>query len=114
MAVVNFSLDTNTKQVALTINGIIVSATDIMMEKYVFDGEEVLRFHYTIENVDANGMLERRQFYLPSPEELASVSHSGLNKDGFASRILHNDEKAKADIINFLQQGRNIKSSSSE
>jgi len=104
MAIVNVSLDTSNRQVVLTVNGVLVSATDIFIEKYIYDGEEFVRFSYTIENVDANGMKERRQFYLPSPEEVATEAHTGLNEEGFASKILHDDEKAKADVIEFFQR----------
>lgn len=104
MAIVNVSLDTGTRQLVLTINGTLVSVSDVCIEKYSWDGEESLRFSYTIESTDANGMRERRQFYLPSPEELATVAHAGLNKEGFASRVVHDDEKARADVINFLKR----------
>ena len=104
MAIANVSLDTSNRQVVLTVNGVLVSATDILIEKYIYDGEEFVRFSYTIENVDANGMKERRQFYLPSPEEMATEANTELNKEGFASKILHNDEKAKADVIEFFQR----------
>ena len=104
MALVNFSLDTGTRQAVLTINGVLVPATDVVVEKYVFDDEEFVRFAYTIESDDVNGMKERRQFYLPSPEELDTVAHSELNEEGFASKAVRDDKKAKADTIDFLNQ----------
>lgn len=103
MAIVNVSLDTGTRQVVLTVNGVLVSASDIFIEKYVYVDEEVVRFGYTVEGTDSNGMKERRQFYLPSLEELATQAHAGLDEDGFASKIVHNDEKAKADTIAFFR-----------
>ena len=106
MAIVNVSLDTGSRQVVLTVNGVLVSAEDIFVEKYVYDGEAMVRFGYTIESVNANGMKERRQFYLPSPEELATEAHAGLDKEGFASKVLHDDEKAKADVIDFFKRDR--------
>lgn len=109
MAIVNVSLDTNSRQVVLTINGVIVSMDDVLLEKYMFDGEEFVRFFYTIETVNPDGMKERRQFFLPSPEELAVVAHTGLNEDGFASKIVHDDQKAQSDVIDFLKQNRNSK-----
>lgn len=107
MAIVNVLLDTGSRQVVLTINGVLVSATDVFVESYVFDGEKNVSFSYTVENVDGNGMRERRQFYLPSPEELATKAHAGLDKDGFASKTVYNDDKAKADTIDFLKSQRN-------
>lgn len=106
MAIVNVSLDTASRQAVLTVNGVLIPANDIFVEKHVYDGEEFVRFGYTIESTDANGMKERRQFYLPSPEELATEAHAGLNEEGFASKILHDDEKAKADVIDFFQRDR--------
>jgi len=106
MAIVNLSLDTGTRQVVLTINGVLVTLSDVLMEKYVFDGEEFVRFFYTVESVNSDGMKERRQFFLPSPEELVTIASEGVDKDGFASKILHDDEKAKADTINFIKQNK--------
>lgn len=106
MAIVNFSLDTGTRQAVLTINGILVPATDVCVEKYVCDGEELVRFAYTIESVNVNGMKERRQFYLPCPEDIAVEAYAELNEDGLASKVLHDDEQAKADIITFFQRDR--------
>jgi hypothetical protein len=107
MAVVNISLDTSSRQAILTVNGVLVPANEIFVEKYFYEGEEFVRFGYTIESANPDGMKERRQFYLPSPEELATEAHAGLNEEGFASKILHDDEKAKTDVIEFLNQHRN-------
>ena len=109
MAIVNVSLDTNSRQVVLTINGVIVSMDGVLIEKYTFDGEEFVGFSYTIETVNPDGMKERRQFFLPSPEELAVVAHTGLDENELASKIVYDDQKAKADIIDFLKQNRNSK-----
>lgn len=106
MAIVNVSLDTSSRQAVLTVNGMLVPTKNIFFEKYVHDGEEFVHFGYIIESVNSDGMKERRQFYLPSPEELATEAHAGLNKEGFASKILYDDEKAKADVIDFLNQSR--------
>jgi hypothetical protein len=107
MAIVNVSLDTNSRQAVLTINGIIVPTDDVMIEKYAFDGEEIVRFSYTVESINVDGMKERRQFYLPSLEELATVAHTGLDDRGLSSKIIHDDDKAKADMIDFLKKRRN-------
>lgn len=106
MAIVNVSLDTGSRQVILTINGVLVTATNINIHKYIFDDGEVdIGFSYTVENVDGNGLKERRQFYLPSLTEAAEVK-GGLDKDGFASKIVHDDEKAKTDTIDYLNKLR--------
>lgn len=107
MAIVNVSLDTASRQVVLTVNGILVPAHECSITKYVWDdGREEVSFSYTLENVDGSGMKERRQFYLPSPEEVATDAHAGLDKEGFASKILYDNEQAKADVVDFLAKRR--------
>lgn len=108
MAIVNVSLDTATRQTVLTINGVLVSSDEFNISKYLdIDEESVISFGYTVETVDDNGLKERRQFYLPSVEELATEAHTGVDKDGLASRAVRDDEKAKLDIIEFIKQGKN-------
>lgn len=112
MAIVNVSLDTATRQAILTINGVLVPSTEFNISKYLkYDTKDEfeINFGYTIENVDGHGMKERRHFYLPSPEELATEAHSELNEDGFASKVIYDDEKAKADVINYLKKDRSNK-----
>jgi len=106
MSLVNVSLDTNTRQVVMTIDGVLVSAQECMLEKYVWDGEEFIRFAYTQESTSPTGMKERRQYYLPSPEELATMAKESVSEQGFASKIVHDDEKAKADVIDFLSKDK--------
>lgn len=109
MAVIAVSLDTTTRQAVLTINGVLVPSTEFNISKYLkFDTKDEfeINFGYTIENVDGNGLKERRHFYLPSPEEIATEAHTGLDKDGLASKIVYDDEKAKADIVAYLQDSR--------
>ena len=103
MSIVNLSLDTVTRQVVLTINGMLVTTSDVLIEKYEFDGEEFIRFQYTVESSGPDGMEERRQFFLPSPD-LSVDAIGGVNEDGFASRAVRDDEKAKADTIDYLKR----------
>ena len=106
MAIVNVSLDTATRQTVLTINGILVPSTDYMIESYVFDGQDFVRFSYTIEN-DLNGLKERRQFFLPDPtSDAVAVASLDLDERGFASKVIHNDDQAKADVVDFLKKNR--------
>ena len=104
MAIVLVSLDTASRKAVLTINGVLVPSDEFNISQYkrYEDGELELSFGYSIENVDGEGMVERRHFFLPSKEEVASVGE--LNKYGFASKVLYNDEKAKADVIEFLKR----------
>jgi hypothetical protein len=105
MAIVSVSLDTATRQAVLTINGILVPSDEFNISKYIkYDTKDEfgIDFGYSVENVDGNGMKERRHYYLPSANSVAE-----LNEDGFASKIARNDEKAKADTIDFLKRKRN-------
>ena len=108
MAIVNVSLDTATRQTVLTINGILIPSTDYLIESYVFDGESFVRFSYTIEDT-FNGLKERRQFFLPDPDP-SDVAVASLDERGFASKILHNDDKAKADVVDYLKKNRDRQS----
>jgi hypothetical protein len=101
---VNLSLDIATRQLAFTIDGILIPAKDVFLEKFTFDGEEFISFSYVIESTSDNGMSERRQFFLPRLEDGALANLGELNENGFASKILHNDEKAKADVIDFFSR----------
>lgn len=102
MSIVNVSLDTKSRQVILTINGVLVPFVEMNMSRWFFDGKESVNFSYTTEGVDADNMKERRQFFLPDPEDL--VAEADINEDGFASRAVRDDEKAKADVIDYLKR----------
>ncbi len=110
MAIVNVSLDTASRQAVITINGILVPSDEFDISKWIdMDGNPVVSFGYTIDNVDGHGMKERRHFSLPSPEELATQAHSELDENGLASKVVHNDDKAKADTIDFIKHNRKVR-----
>lgn len=102
--IVNLSLDLASRQMAVTIDGVIIPATDIFMEKFTVDGEQFITFAYTIESTTANGMKESRRFFLPRLEDFSLPSIGKLNEFGLASKIVHDDEKAKADVIDFFSK----------
>lgn len=104
--IVSLSLDIQSRQMAFTIDGVIIPATDVFLERFVVDGEEFINFSYTIESTTDNGMKERRQFFLPRPEDASFASQGDLNDIGLASKIVHDDEKAKADVIDFLSKDK--------
>lgn len=101
-SVINISFDTETRGVVLSIDGVVVPFTDVMFEKFVFDGEQHVGFHYTVEIANDHGLEERRQFFLPSKAQVGV----DVDERGFASKILHNDDKAKADVVNYLNKNR--------
>ncbi len=109
MAMVNVSLDTTTRQVILTINGMLVSANDVSIDKYTFDdGDESISFSYTIENVDGSGMRERRQFSLPSPTTPASEAGAAVDDNGLVSKSVLNQKKAAAGLAKFLKPDKKV------
>lgn len=106
MSVVNVSLDTKSRQVVITINGVLVPFTEFNFSKWTWEGEDKINFSYTTEGVDLDGMKERRQFFLPDPDDL--ITEADINKDGLASKAARDDEKAKADVIDFLKQNNKL------
>ncbi len=107
MSIVNISLDTVSKQMALTINGVLVPFFECDMSKMVWDGDEHISFSYTTEGADSNGLMEKRRFFLPGPEDIVAEADIAVNDDGLASKAVFDDEKAKADVVDFLKQERN-------
>ena len=109
MAMVNVSLDTGSRQTILTIDGVLVSTSELHLHrslKFDKDDEFEISFGYTTEGVDHNGLKERRHFFLPTPEDTLAKVHTGVNKDGFASKVVHDEKKVRADIIDYLRQVR--------
>lgn len=100
--IINISFDTETQGVVLSINGVVTPFTDMHFEKFVFDDEQHVGFSYTVETTNDTGLNERRQFFLPSKAQVGEV----VDERGFASKIVHNDEKAKADVIDYLRKNR--------
>jgi len=103
MAIVNVSLDTSTRQVALTVNGVLVPHSECQIFKYTYDGEEFIEFSYTSEQINAEGFKTVHRVFLPSVKELASLASEDIDENGFATKALHDSEKAKADVVEFLR-----------
>lgn len=109
MAIVLISLDTNSRQTILTIDGVLVSTSELHLRKNLkIDKEDEFEvsFGYTTEGVDHNGLKEKRYFFLPTPEDVFAKVNTEVNEDGFASKVVHDDKKVGADVIDFLRQSR--------
>jgi len=91
MAMVNISLDTKTRQVVLTVNGVLVSCESCGIDKWV-DSEDVehLSFHYTITDETEQGMKETRRFYLPEASVGVSAEAEG---EGEKEEVVEPDEE---------------------
>ncbi len=105
--IVTVSMNINTRQVVLMIDNVLIPAKDVSIDRFTsFDGEEVASFSYSLESAGENGIIERRQFFLPSLASIASNSHAELDKHGMESKVVHDDSKAKADVIDYINAGR--------
>lgn len=103
MSIVSLSLDTKTRQVALTVDGNIVPAEEVSLYKYArYDGDGYdVGFSYTEKRDGANGLVETHSFRLP-PEDTttANVNAQGLVED--------KPETVQHDIASFLGRGADM------
>jgi hypothetical protein len=98
-SVVTISLNTATRQAVLMIDGALINANEFDVSQYVnMDGEVQLSFGYTIEHDGADGIKERRHFFLPPKDAVEAIASS--DKRGLA--LKSDDEKAKADTVDYL------------
>jgi len=93
MSIVNISVNTETRDSTLTIDGELIPATSIHLSKGVdFDGLPFLRLSYIIEKNNDKGLSERIEFFLPDNTNASLES----DKNGFLNRkMLSNDELSK-------------------
>ena len=90
MSIINISVDTDSRQAALTVDGIIVPVIACHLSKGIgFDGEPFLHLSYVVEIENNGGLLERREFILQDPDE----------DEVFASKILDPDVVSSRDKI---------------
>lgn len=111
MAMIVMSIDTNTRQSTLTVDGELVPAVACYVSKGIdFDGDPFLDLRYVTEVSQGNGIVERREFFL-MPEDKSDNSDS-IYANKLQSRILNNNEnfqdsyhniKVSADIHKFLK-----------
>lgn len=104
-SIVNVSMDTETRKAVLTVDGILIPSDDFHISQFVdLDGKTQISFGYTIA-IDHNGMQERRHFFLPEEDDVTGVL-GGVDKRGLASKVDHDTEQAKADVIDYLAKNR--------
>lgn len=73
MAAVNITLDTETRQVSLMVDGVTIPNAEIFFEYFhieIGEGEmeKITNFHYSIMETNEAGLQEKRMFRLPPPE----------------------------------------------
>lgn len=106
MSLLNLSLDTKSRQVALSIDGMVHPVYECGFEKYVYDGKEELRFWYTVEKVNDQGLKERIVWSLPSVEDLASSVSAGIAVDdnGLISSVMPDEAESIRGLSEYISR----------
>lgn len=110
MAIVNVSVDTKTRQTAVTVDGVIVPAIEFHLSQFIFsDGTVNLDLSYTIKSESDSGLVETRRFSLPDPATIAELVADGgkapvLDKNGFISSIEPDGEVFASQLQDFLKK----------
>jgi len=102
MASIVISLDTETRESILTVNGELVSTEGLWFSKgFDFEGEPFLRFSYVVQTKNENGLAESREFFLknPSDDVLAKVLENGL-----CCRKTEDLTQAQRDVVKFMDK----------
>ncbi len=103
MATITYSVETNTRQVVVTVDGQIINPIACRFDKWIdFDGNERLQVSYIMETASADGLVERREFFLADPEDEAIFASSDK---GLASRDFEGNPRDMAvrnDISEFM------------
>ena len=107
MPIVSISLDTSTRAVVMTIDGVQVPAQDVSLYKcrYTsYDGteREEVGFSYTMRQKGANGLEETVSYRLPYPDPDESSDASQRDARGFIVEQAVDQAKATNDIAAFL------------
>lgn len=80
MAKINLSLDTETKQMMMTIDGELQSFDSVHLSKFQFsDGEEFMSFSFVTTVTNNNGLQEERRFFMPVDEETMGKIKSSVD-----------------------------------
>lgn len=108
MATVSISVDTNTRQSVLTIDGQIIPAIACHFSKGIdFDGKPFTRLRYVFEAKNEGGLTQLTEFFLPDDDDEAVIA----NNQGFVSKPIKDKglttfdvQQAKEDTIRFLSK----------
>lgn len=113
MATITYSVDTSTRQTVVTVDGQIINPVACRFDKWIdFDGDQQLRVSYIMETKNADGLVERREFFLADPEDEAVFASSD---NGLASRKFEGDPKdvaVRSDINKFMEDRKKNRRSS--
>lgn len=102
MAIVNMSVDTKSRQVAVTIDGTIVPAVECHLHKFLrSDGTFDISLSYTVSVDTDGGLSERRTFFLPDDDDTIMAA---LNENGLLSRVDPDSEVFASQLQDFLKK----------
>lgn len=108
MAIVSISIDTKTRAVAMTVDGTIVPADSVYLNKSQdYDGKPYLRFEYTTRAKNASGLEEIHGYFLPPPDDTAASATA--NEHGLVEHQMVDAAKAVADIQAYFAQAKPMK-----
>lgn len=108
MSIVNMSVDTKTRQVAVTVDGILVPAIECHLHKFTMsDGSVDISLSYTVRSESDSGLVETRRFSLPDPKDAVLAV---LNENGLISNIELDSEVFASQLQDFLKRKKMVKS----
>lgn len=116
MAMVIMSVDTNTRQSTLTVDGELVPAVAChIMKGLDYDGKPYLDLRYVTEADKQNGIMERREFVLMQPKDDEDDDNHGYSNklqsrklnDNEAAGSKYYDLKVTSDIHNYMAEKKN-------
>lgn len=108
MATVSISVNTETRESALTVDGQIVPAIACHFSKGIdYEGRPFTRLRYILEASDDRGLTQLTEFFLPDEEDEAVMANDkGLVSKPISDKSLGTMDvkKAQDDIIRFFSK----------
>jgi len=108
MSIVSISVNTETRESALTVDGQIVPAIACHFSKGIdYEGRPFTRLRYILEASDEKGLTQLTEYFLPDEEEEAVIA----NNNGLISKPIAEEslgmldvKKAQEDVIRFFSK----------
>ncbi len=104
MSLAVISLNTETRDCVLTVDGALVSPDYIYFSKMLnMDGNLDVSFRYEVAlKDDKTGMVQKMEFMLPSPD--MDMHEYSMDKNGLASKIIDKAKILIEDVTNFINK----------
>jgi hypothetical protein len=109
MAIVSISVNTDTRESALTVDGQIVPALACHFSKGIdYEGKPFTRLRYILEAKDEKGLTQLTEFFLPDEDDegVVASNNDGLISHPIDAKSLNTFDvrKAQDDTIRFLSK----------